>query len=99
MLSAAHDRLLLKLTDQIPVRGDLLTNPEFAGYFQRNPMMLKFAEQVPYTRGMDSAPDMKEIFDGISQEFEMCAVYGTKSPPREWPAPSRRARMIMEWNQ
>ena len=43
-------------------------------------MMIKFAEQVPYTRGMDSAPDMKEIFDGISQEYEMCAVYGTKPP-------------------
>ncbi len=99
MLTAEHDRLLLKLTDQIPVRGDLLTNPEFAGYFQRNPMILKFAEQVPYTRGMDSAPDMKEIFDGISQEFEMCAVYGTKTPAKGAADAVRRARMIIEWNQ
>lgn len=99
MLSATHDRLLLQLTDQIPVRGDLLTNPEFAGYFRNNPMILKFAEQVPYTRGMDSAPDMKEIFDGISQEFEMCAVYGTKSPEQGMADAVRRARMIIEWNQ
>ncbi len=99
MLSAAHDRLLLRLTDQIPVRGDLLTNPEFTAYFRANPMILKFAEQVPYTRGMDSAPDMKEIFDGISQEFEMCAVYATKTPTEAMTDAVHRARMIIEWNQ
>jgi multiple sugar transport system substrate-binding protein len=99
MLSVRHDRLLLQICDQIPVRGDLLSNPEFAGYFSANPMIRKFAEQVPYTRGMDSAPDMKEIFDGISQEFEMCAVYGTKTPAQAVRDAVHRARVILEWNQ
>lgn len=99
MLSKAHDRMLLQLTDQIPVRGDLLTNPEFREYFRDHPRILTFAEQVPYTRGMDSAPDMKEIFDGISQEFEMCSVYGTKTPLRGMTDAVARARMIIEWNQ
>ncbi len=99
MLSVRYDRLLLEICDQIPVRGDLLTNPEFSGYFRKNPMLLKFAEEVPYTRGMDSAPDMKEIFDGISQEFEMCAVYGTKTPASAVNDAVARARMILEWNQ
>lgn len=98
-LSARYDYLLLRICDQIPVRGDLLTNPLFAEYFKNNPMMLKFAEQVPYTRGMDSAPDMKEIFDGISQEYEMCAVYGTKPPAQAVRDAVERARTIMEWNR
>jgi len=99
LLSAEHDRLLLRICDQIPVRGDLLTNQLFAEYFKNNPMMMKFAEQVPYTRGMDSAPDMKEIFDGISQEYEMCAVYGTKPPAQAVRDAVERARMIVEWNR
>ena len=99
LLSAEFDRLLLRICDQIPVRGDLLTNPLFAEYFRINPMMMRFAEQVPYTRGMDSAPDMKEIFDGISQEYEMCAVYGTKSPAQAVRDAVERARTIVEWNR
>jgi multiple sugar transport system substrate-binding protein len=42
--------------------------------------MVKFAEQAPYTRGVDGASDLKEIFDGISQEYEACAVFGLKRP-------------------
>jgi multiple sugar transport system substrate-binding protein len=99
LLQAKFDRLLLRLCDQIPVRGDLLTNPLFAEYFRSNPMMVRFAEQIPFTRGMDSAPDMKEIFDGISQEYEMCAVYGTKAPAEAVRDAVKRARMIMEWNR
>ncbi len=99
LLSARYDHLLLRICDQIPVRGDLLTNALFAGYFKSNPMMIRFAEQVPYTRGMDSAPDMKEIFDGISQEYEMCAVYGTKPPAEAVRDAVERARMITEWNR
>jgi len=98
MLDARHDRMLLWICDQIPVRGDLLTNSEFSDYFRANPMLLKFAEEVPYTRGMDSAPDMKEIFDGIAQEFEMSAVYGTKSPAQAMADAVRRAEMIIAWN-
>jgi multiple sugar transport system substrate-binding protein len=99
LLEAEHDLQLLQMCDQIPVRGDLLTNPIFAEYFNKNPKMVKFAEQVPYTRGMDSAPDMKEIFDGISQEYEMCAVYGKKPPAQSIHDAVERARIIVEWNK
>jgi multiple sugar transport system substrate-binding protein len=99
MLRAEFDRLLLRICDQIPVRGDLLGNPLFAEYFRSNPKMVRFAEQIPYTRGMESAPDMKEIFDGISQEYEMCAVYGRKSPAQAVQDAVERARTIVEWNK
>jgi len=99
LVTAEHDLLLLEQCDEVPVRGDLLTNPLFADYFTRNPVMTKFASQVVYTRGMDEVPDLKEILDGISQEYEMCAVYGRKSPAEAVRDAVGRAEIIIEWNK
>lgn len=99
LVAAEHDLMLLEICDQIPVRGDLLGNPLFADYFRSNPVLVRFAEQALHTRGMDTAPDLKEIFDGISQEYEICAVYGKKSPREAIKDAVRRAQMIVEWNK
>ena len=99
LLQAENDLLLLKITDQIPVRGDLLTNPIFAGYFERSPKMVKFAQQAAWTRGDDDAPDWKEIFDAISQEYEGCAVYGEISPAEAVSDAFRRTKVIVDWNK
>jgi len=49
----------------------------FPEYFAQNPVMVSFARQVPYTaRDGRGPPDLQEIFDAISQEYEACAVYG-----------------------
>lgn len=99
LVRAEHDLLLLKLTNQIPVRKDLLTNPLFAEYFRESPVMTAFAEQALYTRSIDAAPDIKEILDALSQEYEACAVYGKKTPAEAIRDASRRAELIMEWNR
>jgi len=99
LVTAQHDLLLLEIANQIPVRGDLLTNPLFAHYFQQNPLMVKFAEQTPFTRGVDAVPDLKEIFDGISQAYEACAVYGRITPAEAVQDAARRTRLVMEWNR
>lgn len=99
LVTAQHDLLLLQLCNQIPVRGDLPTNPLFADYFARNPVMVTFARQAPYTRGMDAAPDLKEIFDLIAQEYEACAVYGRKSPEDAIHDAARRIKLAVEWNR
>ena len=39
-----------------------------------------FAEQSKYIKGTDVSPVLKEIFDMISQEYEACVIYGTKTP-------------------
>src|SRR2546425_1164699 len=54
LVNPRHDLLLLRIANQIPVQGDLLTNPIFSEYFAQNPVMVSFARQVPYTRGMDA---------------------------------------------
>lgn len=99
LVSPGHDLLLLKLTNQIPVRGDLLTNPIFAEYFHDNPAIARFAEQALYTRGIDDTPDLKEIFDAIAQEYESCAVYGRITPQEAARDAVRRTRLIVEWNK
>ena len=99
LVTARHDLMLLEICNQIPVRGDLTTNPLFADYFRRNPVMVTFAEQAPLTRGMDAVPDLKEIFDAISQEYEASAVYGRKAPRDGIHDAAVRAQSIIEWNQ
>jgi multiple sugar transport system substrate-binding protein len=99
LITAENDLLLLALCDQIPVRGDLLTNPLFRKYFGRSPLMVKFAAQAPFTRGVDVAPDLKEILDAISQAYESCAVYGRISPEEAVQNAARRTKAIVEWNQ
>jgi len=99
LITGEHDLLMLEITNQVPVRGDLLTNSLFARYFAKNPLMVKFAQQAVHTRGMDTVADLKEIFDAISQEYEICAVYGRKSPAEAVRDAAQRCRAIMEWNQ
>ena len=99
LVTAGHDLALLQIANQIPIRGDLLTNPLFAEYFRQNPLMVSFAKQAPYTRGMDAVPDLKEIFDELSQEYEACAVYGKKTPAEAVHDAAVRANVIMEWNK
>ncbi len=99
LVSAQHDLMLLTTCNQIPIREDLLTNKIFESYFKGHPIMMSFAKQAPYTRGMDAVPDLKEIFDAISQEYEMCAVYGTKTAEEAVRDAVARTTSIMEWNQ
>jgi len=99
LITARHDLLMLEITNQVPVRGDLLTNPLYARYFSENPLMVKFAQQALHTRGMDTVADLKEILDAISQEYEICAVYGRKTPAEAVRDAAQRCRAIIEWNQ
>ncbi|MBK7981574.1 MAG: extracellular solute-binding protein [Ignavibacteriae bacterium] len=80
MIDDEGDLQLLKITNQLPRRKDLLTNTLFEDYFNNNHKMKIIARQAKYVRGTDASPVLKEIFDLISQQYEACVVYGTKSP-------------------
>ena len=99
MIDARRDLLFLNISNQLPVRGDLLSNPLFSPYFDRNPLIRIFAEQVPFTRGVDVAPDLKELFDALSQEYEACCVYGRKLPAEAVRDAEDRMRLIVVWNR
>jgi multiple sugar transport system substrate-binding protein len=99
LVQARYDLLLLRIANQIPIRSDLLTNPLFADYFKNNPLMIDFAQAAVYTRSVDAAPDLKEIFDAISQEYEICAVYGKESPEEATQSMLKRMKIIVDWNK
>jgi multiple sugar transport system substrate-binding protein len=96
MVSRRSDLRLLELTNQLPMRKDLLSDSLFSGYFAENPRMVAFARQAEHVRGIDQSPVMKEIFDAISQEYEAAVVYATKSPEQAVQDAAQRVRLIME---
>jgi len=80
LISKENDLKLLEFTSQIPFRKDLDTDPVYEEYFKENPMVLKFAKQIPYTRGSDNITQLKEVFDVIAQSFEYSVIYGMQEP-------------------
>ncbi len=96
LISKESDQKLLELADQLPIRQGILNDELFSPYFKKNPKMITFAHQSQYVRGADSSPVLREIFDAISQEFEACVIYGTKSPEEAIASAARRAELIME---
>jgi len=74
------DLKLLKISNQLPRRKNLDSNPAFENYFNTNLKMKIFAAQSKYVKGTDSSPVLKEAFDLISQEYEACVIYGKKTP-------------------
>ncbi len=99
LISEKADKLLLELTSQIPIRKNLTTDPLYADFFSNNPGMIKFAEQAIFTRGVDGASELKEIFDAISQEFEACAVFDARTPTESIHRAAERAQVIIDWNR
>ncbi|TVQ09326.1 MAG: sugar ABC transporter substrate-binding protein [Balneolaceae bacterium] len=93
------DYRLLSFARQIPVRKNLLTDPEFEEFFRENPMLARFAEQAAYTRGVDSIRDLKEILDAVARYYEKSAVYGAIPPEQATRDMIEAIRVIREWNK
>ncbi len=76
------DLQLLEMTGQLPQRKNLDTDEYYADYFRRNPMMIPFAKEIPYVKGVDNCEVIVEVLDIISQEYEACVIYGKKTPEK-----------------
>jgi multiple sugar transport system substrate-binding protein len=92
------DFRLLSFARQIPVRKNLLTDPEFEDFFAENPMLARFAEQAEFTRGVDSIRDLKEILDAVARYYEKSSVYGAIPPEQATREMTEAIRVIREWN-
>ncbi len=98
LVTRQADLRLLELTRQIPIRDDLLSDTLYADFFRQNPRVVPFAEQAPYTRGVDAVPSFQEILDALAQEYEAAAVYGVRSPSEATEEAIERIRLIHEWS-
>jgi multiple sugar transport system substrate-binding protein len=74
------DLTFLELSGQLPRRISLASDETFEDYFKRNPKALTFAKQANYVKGVDNCEVIVEVFDIISQEYEACVIYNTKTP-------------------
>lgn len=95
LINKENDLRLLETCSQIPLRKDLLTDPEFAGYFQANPMMEKFVAQAVFTREVYSSPHFRNILEIISQEYIISAIRGKKSSQQAVTDASQKANEIL----
>ncbi len=96
MVSKESDRMLLELTSQMPVRKNLLEDEMFSDFFQKNPKLRVFAENVPYSVGLDRTIYLQEIFDIISQEFEAACIHQVKTPKEGIKDAAKRVRILLE---
>jgi multiple sugar transport system substrate-binding protein len=80
MVTEEGDLQFLKMTNQLPRRQHLDTIAAFQAYFEAFPKLQAFANQAKYVVGVDNNPYLTEIFDIISQEYEACVLYQTKTP-------------------
>jgi multiple sugar transport system substrate-binding protein len=76
------DLQLLEMTGQLPRRKGLYGNIYYEKYFLKNPMMVPFAKELPYVKGVDNCEVIVEVLDIISQEYEACVLYGKKTPEK-----------------
>jgi multiple sugar transport system substrate-binding protein len=99
LISKAADLRLLEMTNQIPIRKGILQDEDFSDYIESHPIITKFIKQSRYTRGVDGIPDLKEIFDAISQEYEACAIYNRLTPEEAAEKMEKQAKVIIRWNR
>lgn len=82
MIDKKGDLQLLQISGQLPRRKNLDSDPFYKNFFIQNPMLLPFAKQIAFVKGIDNCESIVEVLDIISQEYEACVVYGKKTPEK-----------------
>lgn len=86
--SAANDLEWLNVTNMMPVRGDLETNPEFASKFDELPALKGLAAYIPNAIPAMAHVKMTEIQTALSEQMVPYIEEVLKSEPLNTPDPS-----------
>ena len=78
--SGEHDSLWITLTNYLPAREDLTTNPIFTRYFDVNPTAKLYAEILDFTVPHVMTAKTVEIQTILNRELWQPIIFGTKSP-------------------
>lgn len=90
--SGEHDSLWISLTNYLPAREDLTTNPIFIKYFLDNPNTKLYADIVEFTVPIVLTAKTVEIQTILTRELWQPIIFGTKSPTEA----SRDANVAIE---
>lgn len=93
------DMQLLEISGQLPRRKNLDTDAFYKSFFEKNPMLLQFAKQIAFVKGIDNCESIVEVLDIISQEYEACVVYGKKEPEKAIADAERAVNVLLAANQ
>ena len=80
LIDKEGDLQFLTITGQLPRRKNLETDRFYSDFFEKNPMLIAFAKQIPFVKGVDNCEVIVEALDIISQEYAACVIYGKKTP-------------------
>ena len=92
------DLQLLTVTGELPNRKNLETDNFFRKFFLKNPMLIPFAKQVPFAKGVDNSEVIVEVLDIISQEYAACVIYGKKTPEKAIADAAAAVNLLLEAN-
>ena len=95
LVSRTSDKHLLELTNQFPIRDNLLNDSLYDDYFQTSPQYKFFADMIPNIVGFDHTETLQEMFDIISQEFDATCVHATKEPKQGIEDAAKRCNNIL----
>ena len=95
LVSRSSDKHLLELTNQFPIRKNLLDDNLYDDYFQTSPQYKFFADLIPNIVGFDHTETLQEMFDIISQEFDATCVHATKEPKQGIEDAAKRCNNIL----
>ncbi|SHE32242.1 carbohydrate ABC transporter substrate-binding protein, CUT1 family [Marinitoga hydrogenitolerans DSM 16785] len=77
-----YDKLWIELTKQPPAREDLLTNDLFAKFFEKNPLVAKYAEYVGYAVPPALTSKTVEVQDEMGVSLLEPIIYGKTNAER-----------------
>jgi len=80
----ANDLLWLEVTGLPPVRDDLSVNPIFRTFFEEKPVLLPYAEALPYAVPPFTNSRFADIQTTLSDEGLLPVIAGRKSPEQAW---------------
>ncbi|MCH7887448.1 MAG: extracellular solute-binding protein [Candidatus Marinimicrobia bacterium] len=78
--SGEHDSLWIALTNYLPAREDLTSNPIFTSYFDDNPTAKIYADILEFTVPLVLTAKTVEIQTILNRELWQPIIFGTKSP-------------------
>jgi len=78
--SGEHDSLWITLTNYLPAREDLTSNPIFTRYFDDNPTAKLYAEILDFTVPHVLTAKTVEIQTSLNRELWQPIIFGAKSP-------------------
>lgn len=95
LLNEENDALLVQICRQLVYRDGLAKLPRFQEIFRTNPILRKFADQVPYTRSVDHSLHLMEILDVISGDYVDAVIRRKRTIPDALVQAERNVRLLL----